>query len=219
MKRAAAFISAVIFAWAAVMQVHAQAAESIWLAADTTAYKSGDTVIATVKAASVTPIQGFTFQVRYDPACLQPVNAASPIPGMNGLSLPQTVGLVDASFASTTPQAANGVLAEIRFRALAGCQTGLVLESAALAVRNASGFAAALPGISIGERNIALSIDSAPGGAGPTQPVIGTPLPLGPGASADSKTNNTAIVLLAILMLLVIGAAAFVLLRKRSAGA
>jgi hypothetical protein len=219
MKRAIGFISALIFAWAAMLQVHAQATESIWLAAPTAAYKSGDTVIATLNAASVTPIQGFTFQVSYDPACLQPVNAASPIPGMNGLSLPQTPGLVDASFASTTPQSANGVLAEIRFRALAGCQTGLVLESAALAVRNASGYAAALPGISIGERNIALSIDNAPGGAGPTQPVIGTPLPLGPDASAESKTNNTAIFLLAILMLLVIGAAAFVLLRKRSAGA
>ncbi len=219
MKRAAAFISTVIFAWAAVLQVHAQATESIWLAAGATAYKSGDTVIATVDAASVTPIQGFTFQVRYDPACLQPVNAASPIPGMNGLSLPQTAGLVDASFASTTPQSANGVLAEIRFLALAGCQTSLVLESAALAVRNASGFAAALPGIAIGERNIALSIDNAPGGSGPTQPVIGTPLPLGPDASANSQTTNLAIILLAVLMLVVIAVAAFLLLRRRSSGA
>jgi hypothetical protein len=219
MRHIAGLIPAVILALAAMLPVHAQAAESIWLAAGVTAYKSGDTVIVTVNAASVTPIQGFTFQIRYDPACLQPVNAASPIPGMNGLSLPQTAGLVDASFASTTPQAANGVLAEVRFLALGGCQTGLVLESAALAVRNASGFAAALPGISIGQRNIALSIEAGPGAAGPTQPVIGTPLPLGPQASAGLKNNLVAIGLLALLMLGVLAVAAFLLFRKRPPGA
>jgi len=38
---------------------------------------------------------------------------------------------VDGSYASTTPQTVNGVLAEVRFTALQGCQTGLYLESAA----------------------------------------------------------------------------------------
>lgn len=218
MKLIAGFIPAAILACAAVLNVNAQAAESIWIASDAAAYKTRDTVIATVDAVSATPIQGFTFQIRYDPACLQPINAASPIPGMNGLSLPQTAGLVDASFASTTPQAANGVLAEVRFTALAGCQTSLVLESAALAIRNASGFAVPLPGITIGARNIALSIDSAAGGSRPTPPVIGTPLPLGPETPAGSGGGGIATFLPVILMLLLVAVAAFVLLRRRASG-
>src|SRR5688572_19530287 len=136
MKPVAAFILAVIFTTAAVINVSAQAAESIWLTAGTTSYKTEETVMVTVNAMSATPVQGFTFQIRYDPACLRSVNATSPIPGMNGLSLPQTPGLVDASYASTTPQVVNGVLAEVQFVALKGCQTNLTLETAALAIRN-----------------------------------------------------------------------------------
>ena len=97
--------------------------ESIWLTTGTTEFKTGETFIVLVNGASVTPIQGFTFQIRYDPACLKPINTSSPISGMTGLSLPQTSGLVDASFASTTPQMANGVLAEVTFQTLGGCQT------------------------------------------------------------------------------------------------
>jgi hypothetical protein len=79
---------------------------------------------------------------------------------MNALPLPQITGLVDGSYASTTPQTVNGLLAEVRFITLGGCQTNLTLESAALAVRNESGFAAPLAGVTIGEKNIALNIDS-----------------------------------------------------------
>src|SRR5664279_3993505 len=113
---------------ASVMTVSAQGAENIWLTANTTAYKTGETVIVTLNASSATPIQGFTFQIRYDPGCLQSVNATSLIPGMNGLSLPQSSGLMDASYAGSTPVTANGPLAEIRFLALKGCQTNLTLE-------------------------------------------------------------------------------------------
>jgi hypothetical protein len=142
-----------------VFHAQAQSSESIWMTAGTTAYKTGETVLVTLHASSATPVQGFTFQIRYDPACLRPVNASSLIPGMNGLPLPQLTGLVDGSYASTTPQTINGVLAEVRFTALQGCQTGLYLESAALAVRNAEGFAAPLTGVLIGERNVSLNID------------------------------------------------------------
>lgn len=216
MKHVTGYILAVIFACATVMVAHAQAAETIWLAASATTYKTGETVIATVDAVSATPIQGFTFQIRYDPACLRPINAASPIPSMNGLSLPQTAGLVDASFASTTPQIANGVLAEVRFVTLGGCQTNLVLENAALAVRNQSGFAAPLANVAIGEKNVALNIDKAVGGSQPTQPVIGTPLPLN--SEEVSATNNSriTIVLLVFLMLAVVVFGAFMLFRKGS---
>jgi Cohesin domain len=186
MKPVHALIFAIILIFSSVFVVNAQTSESVWLATNTTAFKRGETVSVTFNGISVTPIQGFTFQIRYDPACLQPINAASPIAGMNGLSLPQTAGLVDASFASTTPQIANGVLAEVKFQALAGCQTVLTLESAGLAIKNASGFAAQLPGVTIGQKDIALSIDNA-AGAAQDQPLLGTPLALGPQAASDGK--------------------------------
>ena len=100
-----------------MINASAQATESIWLTANTTAYKTRETVIAAVYATSATPIQGFTFQIRYDPACLRPINAVSKVPGMNALPLPQISGLADGSYASTTPQTVNGVLAEVRFTA------------------------------------------------------------------------------------------------------
>ena len=154
MKSLTTFLLAIIFSLSFVLNVHAQGAESIWLAASATSYKTGETVIVTVNAASATPIQGFTFQVRYDPDCLRPVNAASTVPGMNGLPLPQLTGQVDGSYASTTPQVVNGVLAEIRFTALRGCETNLTLESAALAIRNQSGFATPLTGVMLSETKI-----------------------------------------------------------------
>lgn len=180
MKRIIAFALAFLTAFTMVVHANAQTTESIWLTASTTAYKTGETVLVTVNAASAVPIQGFTFQIRYDPACLKPVNASSPIPGMNGLRLPQLTGLVDGSYASTGPQVVSGVLAEVRFTALKGCQTSLSLESAALAVRNAEGFAAPLSGVSIGERNLSLNIDKEVGTAQSSQPESGSILPLEP---------------------------------------
>jgi len=199
MKSVTAFILAIIFTFTAIFKVSAQSAETIWITASTMAFKTGETVMVTVNAVSATPIQGFTFQIRYDPACLQPVNATSPIPGMNGLQLPQTTGLVDASFASTTPQAINGVLAEVRFVTLSGCQTSLTLESAALAIRNGSGFAAPLAGVAVGEKNIPLNIDKEQG-ISATQPISGTPLILGEVPPSKPSFPTWAGVLLAILL-------------------
>lgn len=199
MKRITSFILAIIFTFSAFFKVGAQSAETIWLTSNTSAYKTGETVLVTVNAVSGTPVQGFTFQIRYDPACLKPVNATSPISGMNGLQLPQTTGLVDASFASTTPQVANGTLAEVRFVTLGGCQTNLTLESAALAIRNESGFAAPLAGVNVGEKTIALNIDKAIGTSA-TQPVVGTPLILGETPTPSSKFPTWLIVLLGILL-------------------
>ena len=198
MKHTVKLVLALLFIFSIVANVSAQSAESIWLEANMTAFKTGETVVVTVKANSATPIQGFTFQIRYDPACLQPINAASPIQGMNGLSLPQTEGLVDASFASTTPQTANGVLAEVHFSALAGCQTNLTLESAGLAIRDASGFAAPLPGVAIGEKNIVLNIDHA-AGEQVDQPLLGTPLALGP-TPAGSPNRGTALLIILVVV-------------------
>jgi hypothetical protein len=177
MKALPAFLLAILLTFTVVISVGAQAADGIWLTANTTSYKTGETVIVTVNASSATPVQGFTFQIRYDPACLKPLNAASTIPGMNALPLPQIAGLADGSYASTTPQTVNGVLAEVRFTALKGCQTNLMLESAALAIRNESGFAAPLAGVEIGQKEVALSVAKEQGVAESANP-SGSILPL-----------------------------------------
>lgn len=200
MKSFKALILAIIFTLAFVMSVSAQSAESIWLTANTTAYKTGETVVVTLNAASATPIQGFTFQIRYDPACLRPTNASSPVPGMNGLPLPQLTGLVDGSYASTTPQAINGILAQVRFTALKGCQTNLSLESAALAIRNAAGFAAPLAGVALGEKNVALNIDKEVVEAQPAQPDSGALLQLTPPPATSQGIPGWLIGVLAVLL-------------------
>jgi hypothetical protein len=181
MQRLIAFTFAILAALTVAIDARAQTTESIWLTANITAYKTGETVLVALHASSATPIQGFTFQIRYDPACLQPVNASSQIPGMNGLPLPQLTGLVDGSYASTTPQTVSGILAEVKFTALKGCQTALTLENAALAIRNAEGFAAPVSGVLIGERNLSLNIDRAVAAPQPAQvESSGSILPLAP---------------------------------------
>jgi len=215
MRSITALILAFILSFSVVSGVHAQTSETIWITANVTSFKTGETVSVFVNAVSVTAIQGFTFQIRYDPACLKPVNAASPIQGMNGLSLPQSTGLVDASFASTTPQYVGGVLAEVRFEALGGCQTNLTLESAALAVRNAQGFAAPLPGVKLGESNIPLMIDSATGNSA-EQALAGTPLALDPGAGSQKPGSSSMlmIALIAIVLIAVLGFGIYKVIEK-----
>jgi hypothetical protein len=202
MKSVPAFILAILFAFSFAMNASAQAAESIWLTTNTTAFKTGEIVTVAVNAASTTPIQGFTFQIRYDPACLRPINAVSNIPGMNALPLPQISGLADGSYASTTPQTVNGSLAEVRFTALKGCQTNLTLESAALAIRNESGFAAPLPSVTVGLKNVALNIDKEVVAAQSPETLSGSVLPLDP---PPATTPKTSVWIIALLMVLVVG--------------
>ena len=205
------FILAALFA----TTVHAQASESLWLEADRTAYKTGETVIVRVNASSSAPVQGFTFQIRYDATCLEPLKASSPLPGMNGLQLPQTAGLVDASFASTAPQNVAGVLAEVSFKALKGCQTDLYLESAALAMRDSAGFAVPVPNATIGERSVVLNIDSAVGQA--QEPAtIGESLSLTP-EKTDAGTDWAAIIAVVMLFVVIgvaLGAVIFVVYKR-----
>jgi hypothetical protein len=203
MRSITALFVAIVLAFVVVINVNAQSTESIWLTANTTSFKTGETVIVTLNASSATPIQGFTFQIRYDPACLKPVNAVSQVPGMNALPLPQVSGLADGSYASTTPQTVNGVLAEVRFVTLGGCQTNLTLESAALAIRNESGFAAPLAGVIVAEENktIALTIDKALGEAQAPESLTGSVLPLEPLPATEQRIPGWAIGLVVILLL------------------
>ena len=203
MRSITALFVAIVLAFVVVIHVHAQSTESIWLTANTTSFKTGETVIVTLNASSATPIQGFTFQIRYDPACLKPVNAVSQVPGMNALPLPQISGLADGSYASTTPQTVNGVLAEVRFVTLGGCQTNLTLESAALAIRNESGFAAPLTGVTVAEGNktIPLTIDKTLGEAQSPDSLAGSVLPLEPPPATEQGVPGWAIGLAVILLL------------------
>ena len=219
MKSLTALILAIVLTVAATANVNAQGTESIWLTANTTVYKTGETVTVMLNASSTTPIQGFTFQIQYDPDCLKPVNAVSPISGMNGLPLPQLRGQVDGSYASTTPQTVNGVLAEIRFVALGGCQTDLLLESAALAIRNTEGFAAPVAGVLVGERNVALNIDKEVGVSQSTQPITGAILPLDPPPSTGLEIPGWFVGLLGVLLVAGMVFGGVKLFRKRTATA
>lgn len=186
-----ALILFLVLSLTSVFNVQAQTAESLWIQASAPAYKTNETVTVTLNGVSATPIQGFTAQIRYDPACLQPVHGTSPIAGMNGLAVPQTAGLADVSFASTTPQMANGLLAELQFTALKGCQTNLQIESAALVVRSKSGLAVPVTGISIDQNAVALTIDRAEGNPQPQAPgtsdTNASVLPLAPTVFPESK--------------------------------
>src|SRR5215216_3339052 len=219
MKSIPAFLLAILLTFILVSNVSAQTTEGIWLTANTTAYKTGETVIVAVNASAATPVQGFTFQIRYDPACLKPINAASTVPGMNALPLPQISGLADGSYASTTPQTVNGVLAEVRFVALGGCQTNLTLESAALAIRNESGFAAPVAGVGIGDKNIALNIDKEVGISQSTQSISGSILPLDPPPTTDQGIPGWTIGLLATLLVIGVMFGIYKLLRIGPASA
>jgi hypothetical protein len=132
---------------------------------------------------------------------------------MNGLPLPQLSGQVDGSYASTVPQAINGVLAEVRFVTLKGCQTNLTLESAALAIRSQEGFAAPLPGVAIGEKNLALYVDKEVVAAQASEPLSGSILPLDPPANTAGRIPGWSIALLATLLL--VAAMFFVFKRLR----
>ena len=215
MKRFSILFLALFLSFNIVANVGAQSTDSIWLTANTTAYKTGETVKVTLNAASATPIQGFTFQIRYDPACLKPVNASSSVSGMNGLPLPQLTGQVDGSYASTTPQLVNGALAEIRFVTLGACQTNLTLESAALAVRSPEGFAVPLAGVSLGETNIALAIDKEVVAAQAAEPETGSLLSLEPPVAAKSGISGWLIGLVGIVVLAGVAFVSFRMLRSK----
>jgi hypothetical protein len=134
---------------------------------------------------------------------------------MNGLPLPQTSGLVDGSYASTTPQTVNGVLAEIRFVTLGGCQTNLTLESAALAIRNESGFAAPLAGVTVDAKNIVLNIDKEVVASQADQPLSGSILPLEPPPASAQHISGWLVLVALVVTLLVVGVMFFLFTRLR----
>ena len=59
MKSLTALIFAFLFAVTAAIRVSAQSAESIWLTANTSAYKTGETVLVSVNGSSANSGPGF----------------------------------------------------------------------------------------------------------------------------------------------------------------
>jgi hypothetical protein len=110
---------------------------------------------------------------------------------------------------------ANGVLAEVRFEALGGCQTNLMLESAALAIRNPDGFAAPLAGVTIGEKNVALNIDKEAVTAANPVPDTGSILPLNPPAPAKKGYLAWLIGLLALVFVVGVAIVGFIFFQGR----
>ena len=211
------FLLALLFL--TIIPAKAQQPESIWMESENLTYKTKEVIVVSINAISAIPIQGFTFQIRYDPACLEPMNASSPIAGMNGLQLPQSSGLMDATFASTTPQKVSGVIAEASFTTLGACNTNLYLESAALAILNEEGFAAPLTNITITQREVTLTVD---GAIADTQEYIpvGTPLPLNMAETAPAPSDNNFLFIFIALgglgMSLIMGALVYAYLGKQN---
>jgi len=70
-----------------------------------------------------------------------------------------------------------------------------------IALDDASGIAVRLPGVNIGaSNNVALNIDTAVAESQGEQPLLGTPLPLGPASSSDGGSNSWVTALLVVLL-------------------
>ena len=184
MKHLIAFFLVCLLTFSSIFAhgVSAQAAETIWMETSKDSYSAGETVIVTIKAKSATPFQGFTFKLRYEPACLQPSVPTSKLAGLNYMPVPQKTGLVNAIFANTSPLIANGALAEVKFKILASCQGTLNLDKATLNVSDASGMPAPIQGIFLGTSSLLITTGGSE--AVPTQP-----------SSAPKSTQTTRLVI------------------------
>jgi len=180
MKPISALFLAIIFLFATVFQVKAQSADTIWIEATNQNHAVGEVVTVNLYGLTSSPIQGFAFQLSYDPACIQPEQPSSLQTGMNSFPLPQETGLLDASFYSAAPQSISGALTEIKFTTLAVCETTIKLESASLMILDESGIAHPLEDITLGTSTISLNVES---------PVnIPTPI-VSDGAQPDTDTS------------------------------
>jgi len=106
-------------------------------------------------------------------------------------------------------------LAEIRFITLGGCQTGLSLESAALAIRNEAGFAAPVAGVTLGEKNIALNIDKEVAVSQAPQQESGSVLALNPPPVVEKGFSGWGLGLLLVLLIAGIALGAYKLFQGR----
>jgi len=158
LKQLTALILTLLIALSALTGVSAQADETIWMEIDKESFTVGESITVTLKTNTTRPVQGFTYQLRYDPVCLQPGIPLSKAAGLNTMAVPQTEGMVEAVFASTTPIDVSGSLSEVKFNTLKNCQTSLKLEKANLVVADKNGMAVTQPGISMGISSLLINV-------------------------------------------------------------
>jgi hypothetical protein len=158
MKPISAIFLTIIFLFSTVFRVSAQSADTIWIEATDQNYSVGEVITVNLYGMTSIPIQGFAFQLSYDPTCIQPEQPSSSQTGMNSFPLPQETGLLDVSFYSTAPQPISGPLTEIKFTTLSVCETTIKLENASLMILDETGIAHPLDGITLGTNAISLSV-------------------------------------------------------------
>jgi hypothetical protein len=139
---------------------------------------AGQTVTAVVKASLSTPAQGFGFQLRYDPQCLQFVQHAPgnlfkdasvmPNAGQGGQS-----GVVDVVYmflGQVSSSTGDGTLAAVTFKAITPCVTTLTLEKPRVIGINPEGMAVDMP-VAAEKVAASVSVEASATAALPTPPV------------------------------------------------
>ncbi len=184
MKRLTALILALLIAFLALPVARAQAAETIWIETSQDSYTVGEPITITLKTNTTRSIQGFTYKLRFDPACMQPEVPVSLFSEINYMAVPQTPGQVEAIFASTKPIQATGGISEIHFSTIASCQSSIKLEEARLIIAGTDGMAVPMNGVSQGTSSLVIRIA---GAAAPAAIAI-TPQAV----NTDPQTSSTA---------------------------
>lgn len=174
---------------------YAQAINAISISADTTRQGEKTVLQVTVAASAIEKIQGITFQLKYDPACLQPSGFQSLVLNLNNTSMPQNAGLVEGIFTSTEPLTANGGMVNVNFTPLKACQNELGLVKADLVVLSPEGFAQPMSGVSVNTEPVTISVgpEQVSGSIEPTQSMSVLDESATPNAEATPETSVTTI--------------------------
>lgn len=150
---------------------YAQEQNRISIATETVSRGEKSIVQVTVSANAVEKIQGISFQLRYDSACLQPSGFQSLVLNLNNTSMPQSPGVVDGIFTSTEPLSANGGMVNVNFTPITACENTLALIKADLIVLSVDGFAEPLADVVVDTTPVVVAVSAGQlsGSAEPTQ--------------------------------------------------
>lgn len=176
MKRSYLLITTLFLLITNVMGVAAmdlpQTAETVWMTTDKITFSGDEPVKVMIYANSSTAIQGFSFRLQYDPACLQVKSSEKSLPQLSNMSMKQDLGVVEGIYTSTEPVTVNSQLVEVQFVGLKECNTALQLASASLMVLNGDRIAVPLEGISVDKTPVNVSFGNAPAQPAATQQSI-----------------------------------------------
>ncbi len=128
------FLSILMLTLGFVFPVAAETADSVWIESEQQFLQVGETITITVRTSVSVPLQGYTFQLGYDPACLQLQETTNLISGMNSLPTPEETGFVEATYFSAVPQVIDTALATVSFVVLSACDTVITLQDVNLTI-------------------------------------------------------------------------------------